>query len=53
VFKLDEIITEQDILILNEQCNVIVDASKDEIQTWAKEFRYPQFVCDQMKKIAS
>lgn len=38
-------------LLLNEKCNQIVDATKEDIQKWAKEGTYTTFVCDQMKKL--
>ncbi|CAF0752516.1 unnamed protein product [Didymodactylos carnosus] len=53
VFRLDDIITDDDISALNDKCNSIVDATKDDIQAWSKEGRYALFVCDQMKKLPS
>lgn len=38
-------------LLLNDKCSQIVDATKDDILKWSKEGTYPAFVCDQMKKL--
>ncbi|CAF3798770.1 unnamed protein product [Rotaria sp. Silwood1] len=51
VFVLDDILNEHDLLLLNDKCSQIVDASKEDIQRWSKEGTYTAFVCDQMKKL--
>ncbi|CAF1584778.1 unnamed protein product [Rotaria sp. Silwood1] len=51
VFVLDDILNENDLLLLNDKCSQIVDASKEDIQRWSKEGTYTAFVCDQMKKL--
>ena len=51
MFSTSIVITEHDLLLLNEKCHPIVDATKDEIQKWSKEGTYPAFLCDQMKKL--
>lgn len=45
------VINENDMLLLNEKCHEIVDATKETIQKWSKEGTYAAFVCDQMKKL--
>ncbi len=51
VFFVGIVINENDLLLLNENCNQIVDANKEDIQKWSKEGTYTSFVCDQMKKL--
>jgi len=45
------VISENDLVLLNEKATPIVDTTKDEIQKWSKEGTYCAFVCDQMKKL--
>lgn len=45
------VINENDLLLLDEKCHEIVDATKETIQKWSKEGTYASFVCDQMKKL--
>ena len=45
------VINENDLLLLNDKCSQIVDATKDHIRKWSIEGTYTSFVCDQMKKL--
>ena len=45
------VINENDLLLLNDKCSQIVDATKNDIQKWSKEGAYTSFVCDQIKKL--
>ncbi|CAF0726263.1 unnamed protein product [Adineta steineri] len=51
VFVLDDIISVNDLSLLNDQCSQIVDSTKEIILKWSKEGTYTSFVCDQMKKL--
>ncbi|CAF4233093.1 unnamed protein product, partial [Adineta steineri] len=46
VFVLDDIISVNDLSLLNDQCSQIVDSTKEIILKWSKEGTYTSFVCD-------